>query len=300
MKDQEFLLQKLKPLNCRLQNYNFVVLYIYRLLIHFQYAVYHDFVIIKTTFGGHNHFLFPIGKGDISEILEVIKEEALKEDDTCRFLQFCDENAKIMLQWAMQQKDRDNYSIKFYDMRGDFEYIYLSKDLANLDSHALKSKRNHVHKFQKLYQWRTELITKENLEEVRTFSHDWTRKLNVDEHSRLIWENQALEEAFDQYFQLALEGLILRVEEKIVGFSFGCPLCDNTFLVLFEQADRDTDGSYAMLNKQFASTIGSPYTYLNRAEDVGNEGLRKAKMSYHPHELQKVYHLDIKKIDIGK
>jgi len=253
-------------------------------------------LILKTNFGNHDHFLFPIGKGDINAVLEIIKQNAFLKDDTCRFLQFCDENSKIMLQWALHQENRDLYSIKFYDVRGDFEYIYLTEELAKLESHALKAKRNHVNKFQKLYSWTTEPIMKTNLDEVRAFSSEWMRKLNIAVDSRLHWENKALEEAFNQYFALDLQGLILRVEDKIVGFSFGCPLCDNTFLVLFEQADRDIEGSYAMLNKQFASCVGAAYTYLNRAEDVGNEGLRKAKMSYHPYELQKVYHLDIRKI----
>ncbi|MDR3047495.1 MAG: phosphatidylglycerol lysyltransferase domain-containing protein [Bacteroidales bacterium] len=293
--DQQFLTERLVALDCKLLNYNFVTLFIYRNLIQFEYTMFHDFLIIKTTIQEHDCFLFPTGTGDRNAAFDAIKEYAFSKEDTCRFLQFCDHNAHFLKEWS-KPLESQNYSLNFYKVRGDFEYIYLTQNLIELQGHDYKVKRNHVNHFKNHYQWAIEPITKENLAEVIAFSKEWDVKLEIAQDSRLIWENIALDESFNNYFTLGLEGILMRAEGKIVAFSFGCPLCKDTYLVLFEKADRDTNGSYAMINQSFASTVGKNYLYLNRAEDCGNEGLRKAKLSYNPTELLEVWHLDIKKI----
>ena len=106
-------------------------------------------------------------------------------------------------------------------------------------------------------------------------------------------ENEALEEAFQYFDVLDLKGVILRVDHEIVAFSIGSLLNDDTLLVLFEKANRNVRGSYAMINKLFALELAKGYPYINRAEDGGIEGLRKAKQSYMPDYMNEVYHLTI-------
>lgn len=293
LEDQKLLSAKLKALNCKLLNYNFVTMFIYRNLIHFEYALFKDFLITKAHIQGTDRFLFPVGDGEIEEALDAIKEYAFSKGDHCHFFQFCEVNSEVILKWADALKKSENVDYRFYDVRGDFEYIYLGKDLMNLEGHAYKVKRNHVNHFLKNYQWSEEIIDEHNLPEVMEFSKEWNVKLQIDENSLLNRENQALDEAFKHYFELNVKGLLIRVEGKIVAFAIGNPLCEDTYQVIFEKADRDINGSYAMINKEFVRVIAPEYTYINRAEDCGNEGLRKAKLSYNPYCLQKVFHLEL-------
>jgi hypothetical protein len=95
-------------------------------------------------------------------------------------------------------------------------------------------------------------------------------------------ERKALTYALRHFEELGLQGGMLRVEGKIVAFTYGMPINYDTFGVHVEKADTTFDGSYAMINYEFANHIPEQYIYLNREEDLGIEGLRKAKLSYHP------------------
>jgi hypothetical protein len=295
LEDCPALNEKLGKLNCKLLNYNSAVMFIYRNLICFEYAFSGDFLVTRTTFQGKRHYLFPVGDGDPRVILNQVKERELAEHDTCRFFQFCEHQVEPMLAWAKDLCLSENLSYTLYEVRDEFEYIYLTDELARLEGRDFKPKRNHVNHFLKHYTWTEEPISRDNLPEVISYSQQWKEEKAVDKTSRLLLEDIALQEALTHFEDLKLQGLLIRVGNDIVAFSLGCPLCADTFLVLFEEADRNINGAYAMINQRFAQTVAANYRYLNRAEDCGVEGLRKAKLSYHPHVLQEVFHLDLQK-----
>ena len=78
-----------------------------------------------------------------------------------------------------------------------------------------------------------------------------------------------------------MRGMVLYAGGQPVAMTLGCPISPLCFDVMFEKALRDYDGSYAVINNEFAKTL-TDYRYLNREEDMGIKGLRKAKLSYHP------------------
>ena len=82
--------------------------------------------------------------------------------------------------------------------------------------------------------------------------------------------------------ELELTGGILRVDGQIVAFTIGEPICSDTFVVHIEKAFPDVQGAYTMINQQFVEHECMDYKYVNREEDTGDEGLRKAKRSYRP------------------
>lgn len=293
IEDRPLILDKLRELNCKLLNYNYVVMFIYQEMIHFEYALYHDFLIVKTCIEGKEQFLFPVGDGYLFPVLDKIKEYAFAREQSCSFFQFCEDNAKPLLEWAGLITGNKELQYKFYEVRDEFEYIYLSENLIRLEGSAYKPKRNHVNHFLKHYIWTEERIDDHNIQEVIDFSKRWDARKEIGEKSRLNFENRALYKALEHYKELGIEGLLLKIDGKVVAFSIGCPLCEDTYLVLFEKGNWEINGSYAMINKEFVRVIASNYKYINRAEDGGVPGLRKAKLSYNPEYLQKVYHLDI-------
>ncbi|CCY55173.1 putative uncharacterized protein [Bacteroides eggerthii CAG:109] len=98
---------------------------------------------------------------------------------------------------------------------------------------------------------------------------------------------------------MGLTGGILHVEDKIAAFTFGMPINQNTFGVHVEKADTNIDGAYAMINYEFANHIPEQYIYINREEDLGIEGLRKAKLSYQPAIILEKYMACLKERPVG-
>lgn len=294
LSDQNILGKKLDLLDCNLLNYSFAVQFLYRKVINFQFAQYKKYIISKVSIKNKDYFLFPVGEGDIIEVFNAIKEYAFANQNKLRFFQFCSFNGETLVNWAESLKF-EGFSYHYYPSEDEFEYIYLTEALAELKGAALKPKRNHVNFFEKQYHWTKELIDSKNMDEVANFSKHWDVDKNIPSTSRLNMENEALQDAFIHFYDLNLKGIILRVDSQIVAFSIGCLLNNDTWLVLFEKADRNIRGSYAMINKLFAQDIAKGYTYINRAEDGGVEGLRKAKQSYMPDYLNEVYHLTIYK-----
>ena len=99
----------------------------------------------------------------------------------------------------------------------------------------------------------------------------------------------AVRKAFHHYDVLGLVGGILRVDGEIVGYTLGEPLNSDTFVVHIEKAFSEVRGAYPTINNQFVSHCASNFTYINREEDMGLEGLRKAKLSYQPEILLTKY-----------
>ena len=98
-----------------------------------------------------------------------------------------------------------------------------------------------------------------------------------------------MESAIRHFNELGLSGGLIRAEGKVVAFSIGDPLNDDTFLVHFEKAFADVQGAYQMINQQFVQRNCMAYRYINREEDAGVKGLRHAKMSYNPVMLVEKY-----------
>jgi hypothetical protein len=278
-------------LDCQLMNYSFVVLFLYRNVCQVHYALCDNYLLIKATRNEEEYYMFPIGEGNLPNLLDIITMETLTSGKPVRFYQFCNDFAPLLLQWAEEFGEKTGRDFQINSVRNDFEYIYSSKKLALLEGQLLKPKRNQINSFTKNNIWSYAHISNENIERVKQFNALWDDKRTEEEVSLLLKENIALEEAFAHFFELKMEGIVLLVEEKIVAFAIGFPLNEDTFLVLFEKAERTCKGAYSMINKLFANEISKKYTYINRAEDAGDEGLRKAKLSYQPEYLIEVNEL---------
>jgi len=278
--------------DCQLMNYSFTVLFLYRNVCHIQYVIFENFFLIKATQNEESFFMFPIGEGNLPVILDKIAGETLSMQNSVRFYQFCNDFAPVLLQWAEEFCEKTGYQFRQNSIRKDFEYIYSAEKLARLEGHFLKPKRNQINHFTKNNNWSFAHISKDNIEKVKHFNALWDAQKTASETS-LEKENIALEEAFTYFFELNMQGILLQIENEIVAFSIGFPLNDDTFLILFEKADRTCKGAYSMINKLFANEISKKYTYINRAEDAGVEGLRKAKLSYQPEYLIEVNELVI-------
>ena len=103
-----------------------------------------------------------------------------------------------------------------------------------------------------------------------------------DDQEELTDERKSMIFALNHFKELNLLGGAIRIDHKLVAFTFGSPINQDTFGVHVEKADTDYEGAYSIINQEFASRIPEQYVYVNREEDLGIPGLRKAKLSYNP------------------
>ena len=169
-----------------------------------------------------------------------------------------------------------------YD-RDSADYVYEREKLANLSGKKYHGKKNHVNKFKKTYpDWTYESITDENVEDCFQMALGWRNANDVDEDDEKNAEMTVAMNSLRLFKELGLRGGLLRVNGEVVAFSIGEPVSDDTMVVHIEKARADIEGAYAMINQQFVLHETEGFTYINREDDVGEEGLRKAKLSYHP------------------
>ncbi len=178
---------------------------------------------------------------------------------------------------------------KFDADRDIFDYVYNVSDLATLSGKKYHSKRNHISYFKKNYNWTYEELNRENIADCIALNNEWYLK-NADKNSEDIEiEKNLLKFSFDNYEYFGFLGGLLRVDGKAVAYTFGEKLNDKMFDTHFEKAFSDVRGAYPMINMLFAENTINSFQFVNREDDTGDLGLRKAKLSYNPTKIIEKY-----------
>lgn len=247
----------------------------------------HDHIVLYSRFDCQCFYPFPIGNGDKKAVLDAIFTDA-KERGVCPCLTGLNETDKELLEKLYPNQ------FYFHADRSNYDYVYDINDLADLKGRKLHRKRNHLKHFKKNHpDYTVSPITMENMDKVRAFVSDWYKqKLEENPDSDYHNEQAALEKAFTHYDDLEMEGLLLLKNEEVLGFTMASQMSPDTYDVHYEKARGDIDGAYTTINSEFAQYLRNKHPhvrYLDREEDLGIAGLRKAKMSYFPHHLVKKY-----------
>jgi hypothetical protein len=261
----------------RICDYSIGGIFMWRDYFHTQFAVYRGTLIFKVRYlNGETAFPVPLGenqKAAMEELEGYCRGEGIP-------LVYCTvpKNAVPMLQnrypEAVVQPSRDW-----------FDYLYRTQDLLSFRGRRYSGQRNHVNKFKKLYPDSAfEEITAENLDAVREF-YDRFSKSHEKASELARVESDKVGDLLENYGQYGLFGGFLTVGGEIVSFSVGERVNDTVF-VHVEKADIRYTGVYQVMVQEFLKHFAREGDlYVNREEDVGDEGLRKSKLSYHPAEL---------------
>ena len=248
-----------------------------------SFAVLQDHIVLFSQFDRRSVYPYPIGNGDKKAVLDRIMDDARARGIPCRITGL-DASARQTLEELYPGKFR------FHADQGSFDYVYAIDDLADLKGKKYHGKRNHLNRFREAVpQYTVEPLGEHNLDAVKQMAHCWYEaRLRENPNGDYHMEQAALEKAFRDYRSLEMEGLVLRNGEEILAFTLASRLSDDTFDVHFEKASTEIQGVYAAINCEFARYIRGKYPtvlYLDREEDMGLEGLRKAKQSYYPHHM---------------
>lgn len=274
--DKEVITSYIFPNECCNCEFSFSNLVSWRFLYNTKYAIVDDFLILRY----HNHdtdiFMMPIGNGNADGVVNKLIEEAhsqgmpFKMFAACHFVenQISDE----MKERFILEPNRDN-----------FDYVYYREELATLKGKKFQQKRNHVNRFMNTYpNWEYKSTTPELIKLCIEKENEWYNSNDDYKHQDIDNERQALLYAMNHAEEIGIKGGVLFVDGNIVAFTFGFPINHKTFGIHFEKADINYTGAFTVINQMFARDIPAEFEYINREEDLGIEGLRKAKTSYNP------------------
>ncbi len=239
-------------------------------------------VFVSADFTESPVFCYPIGDGDKKSTITKLIEYANSLNVSLEF-------------FGMTEKDKQELEnlfpnqFVFQEERDSFDYLYKSTDLGNLVGRKYHSKKNHISYFEKNFDWKYEPINESNIEQCKLLNEHWERLNKQKNPEEISDEHLAIKIALDNYFDLGFEGGVLTIQGEIVAFTFGERLNNNTFCTHVEKAYGNIRGAYQMINREFARQLEDRYEFINREEDTGSEGLRKAKLSYQPYRLVKKY-----------
>ena len=181
----------------------------------------------------------------------------------------------------------EEYPDRFdYEYSRDYsEYIYETDKLAILPGRALAPKRNRVRAFYSAYEGHIDIqnITKDNIDDVAVFQEYWIKERLAEEYDEMLArENEAIKFYLSHYDELGFKGIVVYVKGTVVGYAAGTALSDEGMDEVIEKGRKDVIGIYQLLCNEFALICAKDFKYINREEDLGVEGLRRAKESYCP------------------
>ena len=262
--------------------YTFVNNFIWSEVYEVEVGQAYDCGVIRYREHGNFEYSFPFGNGDKKSAVELLRGICKAHYHKLCLYPIEEKGRKKLIEWFPGEFEID------ID-RSDFDYVYTVEKLSKLQGRKLHGKRNHIARFMDDDDWSYEELDRDNIEECRTMAKKWSDQKEDKWNAELAQEMRVLEKALTYYEELGLFGGVLRKKGEIVAFTIGERLNSDTMVVHFEKAFPDLQGAYPMINQQFVLHRGKDYTYVNREEDTGDPGLRKAKLSYCPDILLKKY-----------
>ena len=247
-------------------------------------AFLNDFLFIRFSDNEKLYYTFPLGNGEIKNAINLIIEDAKINNKKFQFVCLNKKQSEIL-------KEIFKEKIKINKNRDAFDYVYSVEKLSTLSGRKYHSKKNHFNSFKNNYNFIYEEINENNLQDCIRFANEWYSETEAT--PPLLKEQKVLIKAFENYFKLNLIGAIIKINEKIVAFCVGEKMYkENIFCTHFEKASSEFQKAYTVINKLFSEFSINNFEFVNREDDAGIEGLRKAKLSYYPELILEKYYAE--------
>lgn len=249
----------------------FSSLYIWRKAYDMRYAVVEDCLVLWSKDGTNPAGLrFPAGKGDRLKSAEISCDYMVSIGEMPQFYGVTEDDINFIT------ANTDKYTVEKMEIYAD--YVYETEKMINLSGKKLHSKKNHLNRFKKTYNYEYSDIKSDDKDDILKAYDSWA---DISD-KYLEAEREAIGDIIENIDYLGIKGAMLKVDGQIVAFAFGDKLTDNMAVIHIEKANTDYYGAYAAINQMFAENQWSEFTYLNREDDCGLEGLQRAKRSYQP------------------
>jgi len=293
-----------------ISEFTFTNLFIWRHAYQIKISRLKNFLCLFAENGEHPFFFPPIGEGDALEcyrtLLQLMKEKGV-------FVKIARVPEEVVSRFDWKS---EGFMVEFD--RDQSDYVYLSEDLIHLQGRKYHRKRNHIKQFKGKYTHQYLPLTSELISDCLRLESNWCDLRQCEVMPGLRNESIATKEAFShfealrvhpvrksiealnpaemvpkydpvtdqrQFFSNGVKGGVILINGKVEAFTLGEPLNHDTVVIHIEKANPAFEGLYPTINQAFLENHWSGYTYVNREQDLGEEGLRKAKESYFPHRM---------------
>jgi uncharacterized protein len=273
----------LRSYNRQVSEMTFTNFFMWRNFYRFRYSEICGLMCVISLQEGKAPFCFtPFGEmnreafiGAVSELREYFQSNNWE----LRFERVDESQASYFMEYLNISEDR----IIFDENNSD--YVYNAENLILLKGKKYDGKRNHINKFKKSYNYEYIPLSDGYFNECNEIMESWCAERNCEEHSDFYCEKLANLELLKNFTKLDCKGALIRVNDKFEAFTVGEKLNENTAVIHIEKANGSINGLYTFINQQFCEREWSGCEFVNREQDLGIEGLRKAKLSYHPAKM---------------
>ena len=269
-----------------ISEFTFTNLFIWRYAYQMKVSRFQNFLCLLSD-RGKDPFFFPtIGEGDVIECYRMLLRY-LEQKGGFPTAGRVPETVVNQINWeaAGMAAELD---------RSQCDYVYLALDLILLQGRRYHRKRNHIKQFKEKYSYQYIPISPEWIPECLRMEREWCNLRNCEVVPGLVNESVAIKEVFTHFEKLNIKGGAILINGKVEAFTFGEPLNPETVVIHIEKANSDYEGLYAVIHQAFLENHWSAFRYVNREQDLGEEGLRKAKESYFPHHMINKYRITLR------
>jgi len=264
-----------------ISEYTFTNLFIWRQCYQTKICHLQNFLCLLSDRGEISFFFPPLGEGDVIKcyraLLQYLKAKGIPP--------------KIVRvpETVVAQIDWNTAGMKAELDRGQCDYVYLTKDLIELKGRKYHRKRNHIKQFEEKYSYKYISLTSAWIPQCLQLETDWCDLRHCEASPGLLNESFAIKEGLIYFGELGVKGGAVLINEKVEAFTLGDQLNPETAVIHIEKANPAFEGLYPAINQAFLEHQWSGCTYVNREQDLGEEGLKKAKESYFPHHMVNKY-----------
>lgn len=258
--------------------FTFTNLFAWRHFYETQWTLYKDWLIILfNPMGWGYYFLQPIGPPNRKEVITLMMEYLREELDQ--------PDPRIDRVDDLLVKELEGTSWSIENLRDQYDYVYNTSDLIYLKGRRYHKKKNHVNRFKRNYDFKFEPMDAKHGDACKRVLRRWCDWRECEKKPVMLAEFKAVEECLDHFNSLQLKGGVIYVNDQIEAFSIGEMLNHNTAVIHIEKADPKIPEAFASINQQSCENTWPEVPFINREQDLGDPGLRKAKESYHPERL---------------
>lgn len=267
LSDKEVLAPFLFALQPVISELTFANLYLFRHVHRYSLSIIDDSVVVfGTGYDDKDYFLPPLSGGRGAAARKLI--------ELGNTLYGADEN------FITTELEGSRFSIA--DDRDNDDYLYLQSDLATLAGRKYHKKNNRINYFRSRHEYEVEPFSAIHYKGALTLIERWEQAKDMDKKKSVLAETAATIEAVTLIQELNLSGMALLVDGEVAAFALGERLNSDTVVCHFEKADPFMEGAAQLINREFSRNQTSGCIYINREQDLGDSGLRTAKISYHP------------------
>lgn len=285
--DRQWVFPLLQAEAIPLCSYSFPALFCWKSVYGQEICRFEDRLLVHAKTAVGSVYLWPVGSGDLVPALRALEEDAEARGEPLRLVGVMEQHLPILKQRYAQR-------LELSSNRDTFDYQYDINRLADLPGKKLHAKRNHIRRFKdNCPEGLFAPLTLEDIPDCLELDRRWYEEhLNRSEdgaqEDSLMQERAALVSALENFTELKLDGGLIRCHGEVLAFTIGSLLTPTVYDVHFERAMAEFQGAFPVINQEFSRHIRETYPQvelIDREEDLGEPGLRKAKLSYGPDRL---------------